>query len=77
MTIRINQSLLFIYIISYFSFCSIRMQKHNEWVSNRGYIQHLEVLTKIGSRKPHTTPLKQQHPLPHHHQSIEHLQPKT
>lgn len=23
------------------------MQKHNEWMSNRGYEQHLNILTKI------------------------------
>lgn len=27
------------------------MQKHQEWLSNRGYIQHLNVLTKIYTRR--------------------------
>ena len=27
------------------------MQKHNEWVSNKGYLRHLEVLSKISHRK--------------------------
>ena len=27
------------------------MQKHNEWLSNRGYIQHIKVLTKIQNRR--------------------------
>lgn len=27
------------------------MQKHNDWLSNRGYIQHLQVLKKIQVRK--------------------------
>jgi hypothetical protein len=26
------------------------MQKHTEWLSNRGYAQHLTVLTKIKER---------------------------
>jgi hypothetical protein len=30
---------------------SIAMQKHNEWLSNRGYIQHINVLTKIKNRR--------------------------
>jgi len=31
------------------------MQKHNEWLSNRGYIQHLQVLQKIQARKTQNT----------------------
>lgn len=27
------------------------MQKHNEWLSNRGYVQHIKVLTKIQNRR--------------------------
>lgn len=27
------------------------MQKHQEWLSNRGYLQHLNVLTKIQTRR--------------------------
>lgn len=27
------------------------MQKHSEWLSNRGYIQHIKVLTKIQHRR--------------------------
>lgn len=38
------------------------MQKHNEWLSNKGYLRHLEVLSKISQRKTHslnrTCPLK-------------------
>jgi hypothetical protein len=31
------------------------MQKHNEWLSNMGYLRHLEVLNKINNRKVHSS----------------------
>lgn len=39
------------------------MQKHQEWLSNRGYIQHLNVLTKIYTRRsPSNNPNSQSVP---------------
>lgn len=39
------------------------MQKHNEWLSNKGYLRHMEVLNKISQRKAHslnrTCPIRQ------------------
>ena len=42
------------------------MQKHQEWLSNRGYIQHLNVLTKIYTRRSpsQTQPIAHSHSVP-------------
>lgn len=42
------------------------MQREHEWSTNRGYIQHLEVLKRISSRKIHQRKLT----LPRHTQDL-------
>lgn len=42
------------------------MMKHQDWVSNRGYEQHLTVLTKIYTRNHSSRLLRQSHFLPAH-----------
>jgi hypothetical protein len=47
------------------------MQKHNEWLSNKGYLRHLEVLNKISQRKTHSL-----NPCPSAHNRTAPLRPR-